>query len=259
MPGGAVENRLSSLTRGPHERGERRFPEGLRRNRSPGFCSKGSRPAAVALFYAIAWAAIRRLSPGAATSRCAKSAGAGPTRRRPHIWGRRPAADGVRGAVAPHRGAARWPLPEGAHRLIFYGFALLFIGTSIITLQVDVSDALFGWKFWYGDFYLVFSLVLDVAGVALIAGLIYMMVRRGWIRPPKLDYARAGTARPVSPTPTAAFYRREDWAFSVDADHDRHHGLRAGGGAADLVAGSSRRGGRPRMWSPVRRPGRRSA
>jgi Fe-S oxidoreductase len=99
-----------------------------------------------------------------------------------------------------------------AHRLIFYGFALLFAGTSIITLQVDISEPLFGWKFWYGDFYLVFSLVLDLAGVALIAGLVYMMVRRGWIRPPKLDYARPDR-QPADPDYDRRSYRIEDWAF----------------------------------------------
>ncbi len=39
-------------------------------------------------------------------------------------------------------------------------------------------------------FYLLFSLVLDLAGAALIAGLSFMMYRRGWMRLPKLDYAR---------------------------------------------------------------------
>ena len=115
--------------------------------------------------------------------------------------------------VLSHRTVARRDAAAGhAHRLIFYGFVLLFIGTSIITLQEDVTDALFGVKFWYGDFYLGFSLVLDLAGVALIAGLVYMMVRRGWIRPPKLDYARPDRS-PGDPDYDRSFYRREDWAF----------------------------------------------
>src|SRR6202035_5520215 len=65
----------------------------------------------------------------------------------------------------------------GAHRLIFYGFMLLFAGTATITLEYDILEPLFAVRFWHGDFYLVFSLVLDVAGVALIAGLLYMMYR----------------------------------------------------------------------------------
>jgi Fe-S oxidoreductase/nitrate reductase gamma subunit len=100
----------------------------------------------------------------------------------------------------------------GAHRLIFYGFGLLFLGTATITLQYDILEPLFGIRFWHGEFYLVFSLILDIAGVAMLAGLLYMMYRRGWLKPPKLDYARpdrvAGDADFERPQ-----YRREDWAF----------------------------------------------
>jgi Fe-S oxidoreductase len=100
----------------------------------------------------------------------------------------------------------------GAHRLIFYGFGLLFLGTATITLQYDILEPLFGIRFWHGEFYLIFSLILDIAGVAMLAGLLYMMYRRGWLKPPKLDYARpdraAGDADFERPQ-----YRREDWAF----------------------------------------------
>ncbi len=41
---------------------------------------------------------------------------------------------------------------------------------------------------------MIFSLVLDIAGVALIGGLAYMMYRRGWLKLPKLDYARPDRA-----------------------------------------------------------------
>ncbi len=117
------------------------------------------------------------------------------------------------GAVLSHRTIDRRdPAAGGAHRLIFYGFTLLFIGTATITLQVDVLEPLFGIRFWYGDFYLVFSLVLDIAGVALIAGLLFMMVRRGWLKPPKLDYARPDRV-PGDPDFDRPQYRREDWAF----------------------------------------------
>ena len=100
----------------------------------------------------------------------------------------------------------------GAHRLIFYGFLLLFAGTSTITLEYDILQPLFGIRFWHGDFYLVFSLVLDVAGVALIGGLIFMMYRRGWMKLPKLDYARPDRA-PGDVDFNRPQYRREDWAF----------------------------------------------
>jgi Fe-S oxidoreductase len=100
----------------------------------------------------------------------------------------------------------------GAHRLIFYGFGLLFLGTATITLQYDILEPLFGIRFWHGTFYLVFSLVLDIAGVAMLVGLIYMMYRRGWLKPPKLDYARPDRS-PGDMDFERPQYRREDWAF----------------------------------------------
>lgn len=115
--------------------------------------------------------------------------------------------------VLSHRTIARRDAAAGgAHRLIFYGFVLLLLGTSTITLEYDILEPLFGIRFWHGAFYLWFSLVLDVAGVMMLSGLVYMMYRRGWLRPPKLDYARpdrtAGDADFDRPQ-----YRREDWAF----------------------------------------------
>ena len=71
---------------------------------------------------------------------------------------------------------------------------------------------MFGVHFWHGEFYLWFSLVLDIAGVMLVGGLIYMMVRRGWMRLPKLDYARPDR-QPTDPDYDRSGYRREDWAF----------------------------------------------
>lgn len=99
-----------------------------------------------------------------------------------------------------------------AHALIFFGFVLLFIGTATITLEYDILEPLFGWRFWYGDFYLWFSLTLDLAGAGLIGGLIYMMYRRKWLKLPKLDYARPDR-EPSDPDYDRSFYRREDWAF----------------------------------------------
>jgi Fe-S oxidoreductase len=106
----------------------------------------------------------------------------------------------------------RDPAAGSAHRLIFYGFLLLFLGTATITLEYDILEPLFGIRFWHGQFYLIFSLVLDVAGAGLIGGLAYMMYRRGWLKPPKLDYARPDRA-PGDPDFDRPQYRREDWAF----------------------------------------------
>jgi Fe-S oxidoreductase len=117
------------------------------------------------------------------------------------------------GKVLSHRTVDRRDhAAGGAHRLIFYGFALLFLGTATITLQYDILEPLFGIRFWQGKFYLIFSLVLDIAGVAMLGGLLYMMYRRGWMKLPKLDYARPDRS-PGDPDFDRPQYRREDWAF----------------------------------------------
>jgi Fe-S oxidoreductase len=115
--------------------------------------------------------------------------------------------------MATHRTLVRRDKSAGrAHGLIFLGFVLLFIGTSTITLEYDILEPLFGVKFWYGSFYLLFSLVLDLAGLGLIVGLIYMMYRRKWLNLPKLDYKRVDRQEGDSDYDRSQ-YRREDWAF----------------------------------------------
>ncbi len=126
------------------------------------------------------------------------------------LWSR---AGDMAGKVLSHRTVARRDhAAGGAHRLIFFGFALLFLGTATITLQYDILEPLFGIRFWQGNFYLIFSLVLDVAGVMLLAGLLFMMYRRGWMKLPKLDYARPDRSA-GDPDFLRPEYRREDWAF----------------------------------------------
>ena len=134
------------------------------------------KPSAIRLFYVIGYAAIavflygtyvqvRKYRRGAATP----PAGSLSARFREML-----------STVLTHRTVARRdPKAGAAHRLIFYGFVLLFLGTATITLDYDILGPLFGIHFWHGNFYLVFSLVLDIAGVLLTAGLLYMMYRRG--------------------------------------------------------------------------------
>ncbi|MCX7190154.1 MAG: heterodisulfide reductase-related iron-sulfur binding cluster [Methylotenera sp.] len=115
--------------------------------------------------------------------------------------------------MASHRTLVRRDKSAGrAHGLIFLGFILLFIGTSVITLEYDILKPLFGFQFWYGNFYLIFSLTLDLAGFGLIVGLIYMMYRRKWLNLPKLDYKRVDRQE-GDPDFDRSQYRREDWAF----------------------------------------------
>ncbi len=77
-----------------------------------------------------------------------------------------------------------------AHTLILWGFLILFIGTCIVAFDHDVLR-FFGLKLLQGNFYLGFSLALDLFGIAFIVGLIMMIVRRAVMKPAELDYTRA--------------------------------------------------------------------
>lgn len=61
-----------------------------------------------------------------------------------------------------------------AHMGMFYGFSLLFVGTLVVMLDHD-----FGLPLMRGYFYLIFqSLILDLAGLALIFGVLAMGYQR---------------------------------------------------------------------------------
>ncbi len=79
----------------------------------------------------------------------------------------------------------RWP--GLAHGVFFWGFFLLLIGTTIIVIQADFTDLLFGIKFLKGTFYKLFSVVLDIAGLAAIVMMGAMFVRRYAFRPQGLE------------------------------------------------------------------------
>lgn len=115
-------------------------------------------------------------------------------------------------SLLTHRPIRRRDSAAGhAHAQVFFGFLLLFAATSIITLDYDILAPL-GLGFWHGDFYLLFSLVVDIAGLAFVIGISYLMLRRGWLRPAKLDYSRPDREA-SAPDAERSAYRREDWAF----------------------------------------------
>jgi Fe-S oxidoreductase/nitrate reductase gamma subunit len=79
-----------------------------------------------------------------------------------------------------------------AHWLIFWGFAVLFLGSAIIAVDHDLLKPInSSLHFWKGRFYEVYSALLDVMGLGLLAGLLFMGARRWGQRPPQLDYTRA--------------------------------------------------------------------
>jgi Fe-S oxidoreductase/nitrate reductase gamma subunit len=77
--------------------------------------------------------------------------------------------------------------PGLSHGLFFWSFALLFLGTCLIVVQADFTALLFGIKFLKGTFYLLFSIVLDLAGLVAIAMLGCLLVRRYIVRPEGLE------------------------------------------------------------------------
>lgn len=80
--------------------------------------------------------------------------------------------------------------PGIAHGLFFWGFGLLTIGTTLVFVQADLLDPLFGIRFLKGGFYLIFSLVLDLAGLAALIMLAGLFVRRYLVRPAGLETNR---------------------------------------------------------------------
>ena len=82
---------------------------------------------------------------------------------------------------------SRVKLPGLFHGLFFYGFFLLVIGTTLIFIQADFTDLLFGIKFLKGNFYKIFSITLDFAGLIAIVMLGALLVRRYVFKPEGLE------------------------------------------------------------------------
>ena len=67
------------------------------------------------------------------------------------------------------------------HTLILVGFILLFIGTTLVAIERDIGQGVLGHQptwFFHGTFYIVFSFILDAAGVMVIVGCLMALYRR---------------------------------------------------------------------------------
>jgi len=100
--------------------------------------------------------------------------------RRDDLVGRIAAA--LRQVVTQHQ-VMRVAGAGSAHGLFFFAFVLLTIGTTLVFIQADLLEPLLGVKFLIGNFYLLFSLVLDLAGLVAIVMLLGLLVRRYLVRP----------------------------------------------------------------------------
>lgn len=75
------------------------------------------------------------------------------------------------------------------HAAIVWGFIILFIGTLIILIQENATIPLFGQNgnFIYGNFYLTYSLILDLFGLIAVIGTLLAIFRRLAIHPKNID------------------------------------------------------------------------
>lgn len=97
------------------------------------------------------------------------------------------------------------------HLAIMWGFIVLFLGTALLTIDFDLARPINPeWRFIRGDFYLWYSLALDVFGVALLVGLVMMIIRRGFLGLPQLDYTRADANKALY---DRKLYIWDDWIF----------------------------------------------
>ena len=73
------------------------------------------------------------------------------------------------------------------HLAIFWGMVFLAMATAIATVDWDVTKLLMDFQFLKGNFYLIYELVADLFGIALIAGLALGLYRRYVMKPKKLE------------------------------------------------------------------------
>ena len=77
------------------------------------------------------------------------------------------------------------------HAAIMWGFIVLFIGTVILTIETDIVGIFAPeYRFFWGPFYVVYSLVLDVLGLVMLVGIGAMAWRRARFNKRELDYRR---------------------------------------------------------------------
>jgi len=74
----------------------------------------------------------------------------------------------------------RDPAAGVMHSLIYFSFLILFAVTTVLEVNYQVPE---DWKFLHGDVYLAWSFVADAAGVALVVGTVWALVRRYVQRP----------------------------------------------------------------------------
>jgi Fe-S oxidoreductase/nitrate reductase gamma subunit len=103
----------------------------------------------------------------------------GPDRRRVNAKNAKRRAGDFRAGVYMQT-LLRDPAAGIMHSLIYFSFLVLWCVTTILEINHQVPES---WKFLHGDVYKAYSAVGDGAGVALLVGVIWAIVRRYVQRP----------------------------------------------------------------------------
>jgi Fe-S oxidoreductase/nitrate reductase gamma subunit len=88
--------------------------------------------------------------------------------------------------IAQIRGLKEY-YPGIAHLFIFWGIVILLIGAGIDAFDYYILHPLGISPFQIGNFYLIFSLILEFVGVIFVLGLALFLIRRYLLRPDRLD------------------------------------------------------------------------
>jgi Fe-S oxidoreductase/nitrate reductase gamma subunit len=97
---------------------------------------------------------------------------------------------GMLKAAFGHGKVARVKGPGLTHAALFWGIVLLFIGTLLIMIEVDLTRPFFHVDFLQGWFYKFYSLTLDIAGLISILTMAGFAARRFFVAPPGLKVIR---------------------------------------------------------------------
>lgn len=93
--------------------------------------------------------------------------------KNPSLVSKQKAAAHLLTYLLSHRKLKRDPYAMWMHGLLFWGFVILFIATTVVALQHYT-----GWVFLTGTFYLWFSLFADLGGLAFCVGILMALWRR---------------------------------------------------------------------------------
>ncbi len=80
------------------------------------------------------------------------------------------------------------PYPGVMHALIFFGFFVLIFGAAFDAGQHHFTEPIFHWTFLKGNFYLVFSFLMDLFGLFVLVGVVIALDRRFVQKPERLGY-----------------------------------------------------------------------